>query len=372
MLFDRVWEYPAVLILALLAWPEPRERLTIEEIGRLVVGLACPALLLIPVFRPPDFIRWALLLTPAVMAVLMQRRLRLAAMLLTMLTFVGQVEGFGDYREHFRSFFGVVRLGEGRAQPLGPVRVMVHGVTLHGVQALAPRLRCTATSYYAPDTVIGSVIRREQAGKPAMTMAVVGLGAGTVATFVRAADRMRFFEIDPLMARLALDRRRFTFLRDCARGPVDIVLGDARLSLRRERPHSYDLILVDGFSSDSIPTHLLTVEAVRAYFSLLKPDGVLLLHLSNRNLLLEGPAAAAAKAAGGHALYGEHWVYGSTSAYVDASGAALLAARTAATLARYHDDPQYRPAHPDARPWTDDHTNVWGALMARIARGEDG
>lgn len=367
VLFDRVWEYPAVLILSLLAWRDARARLGFEHTGWLVVGLVCPLALLIPHLRPPDFLRWALLAAPAVMALLLQRHTRAVAMLMTMLAFVSQVQGFGAYDETMRSFFGVVRIGGAKAEPLGPVRVMVHGVTLHGVQALDPRYRCTPTSYYAPGTVIGRTFAREAQLKPALRTAVVGLGAGTVATFVRPQDAMTFFEIDPLMAKIALDARQFTFLNGCAKGPVSVVIGDARLSLRRMPSGLYDLMLVDGFSSDSIPTHLLTLEAVRDYLRLLKPDGVLLLHLSNRNLALQGPAAAAVRDAGGSALYGVHWMYGNTSAYVDASESVLVVAHDPATLARYRGDFELRAPRPDVRPWTDDHTQVFGALIARMS-----
>jgi len=194
----------------------------------------------------------------------------------------------------------------------------------------------------------------------------VGLGAGTVAAFVRPQDRLRFFEIDPMMVRLATDPARFSFVRGCARGPVDIVTGDARLSMRGEPSGAYDLILVDAFSSDSIPTHLLTVEALRGYLRLIKPDGVVLLHLSNRNLDLAGPAEAAAEAAGAAALYGQHWVYDDVSPYVEASGVALLMARNPTALKPYLDNPDWREPTQATRPWTDDYTNVWGAMIARF------
>jgi spermidine synthase len=366
VLFDRVIEYPVVLVLAVLAWPQSPERMQIRERGWFVAGLVCAIPLFVPHLHPPAFLHTALLWAPGLMGLLLRPWPRALVVLWAAIAAAGQAASLEAGAQHFRSFFGVVQIYDSRADGLGPVRIMVHGVTLHGVQALDPARRCTPTSYYAPATLIGGVFRTEQAIKPALRMGVVGLGAGTVATFVRPQDRMRFFELDPMVARLAEDPRRFSFLHGCARGPVDVVTGDARLSMRRERPGRYDLILVDAFSSDSIPTHLLTVEALRGYLRLIKPDGLVLLHLSNRNLDLSGPAEGAAKAAGAAALYGQHWVYADTSPYVEASGEALLLARDPRALEPFLGDPDWKEATQATRPWTDDYTNVWGAMVARL------
>jgi hypothetical protein len=366
VLFDRVIEYPAVLILAVLAWPQSAERMPIRERGWFVAGLACAIPLFVPHLRLPDFLHTALLWAPGLMGVLLRAWPRALLVLWAAIAAAGQAASLEAGAQHFRSFFGVVQVYDSRAEGLGPVRIMVHGITLHGVQALDPARRCTPTSYYAPATLIGGVFRTEQALKPSLRMGVVGLGAGTVAAFVRPQDRLRFFEIDPMMVRLATDPARFSFVRGCARGPVDIVTGDARLSMRGEPSGAYDLILVDAFSSDSIPTHLLTVEALRGYLRLIKPDGVVLLHLSNRNLDLAGPAEAAAEAAGAAALYGQHWVYDDVSPYVEASGVALLMARNPTALKPYLDNPDWREPTQATRPWTDDYTNVWGAMIARF------
>jgi spermidine synthase len=196
----------------------------------------------------------------------------------------------------------------------------------------------------------------------------VGLGTGTVASYVRRADRMRFYEIDPLMAKLALDPARFTFINGCAQGPVDVVLGDARLKLAAAPVGAYDLLLVDAFSSDAVPSHLLTVEGLREYLRVLAPDGVAVLHLSNRNMDLRGPAAAAAKAAGAHALAGEFWTAKGTSSAVASSQYVLLISHSPRALDRYRGKPGWSEPKADARPWTDDYTNVWGAVVAQARR----
>lgn len=364
VLFDGVWEYPAVLALSCLARPWGRRRKWEgREVGYLVAGFFWAAPLLVPQWVLPGILRGALVLAPVAMAVMLRNRGLAVTGLLALVALAAETQGYGRYEAHHRSFFGVTHLTTVHPDELGPTRIMVHGTTLHGAQALAPALRCRPTAYYATSTVIGTVFRTEQTAKPALRMAAVGLGAGTVATFVRPRDRMRFFEIDPEVVRISWDPANFSFVNGCAKGPVDVVLGDARLSLAKEPDNAFDLVLVDAFSSDSVPTHLLTVEALRGYLRVIKPDGVILLHLSNRNLALTGPATAAARDAGAVSLAGEHWKGPSTSDYAETGGLVLLVARNTRALDRYRGLPEWKPPVPSARAWTDDYTNVWGAMI---------
>jgi spermidine synthase len=148
------------------------------------------------------------------------------------------------------------------------------------------------------------------------------------------------------------------------KGGADVVLGDARLTLAREKPASYDMLMLDAFSADTVPTHLLTVEALQLYLRLLKPDGVLLLHLSNRNLALEAPAAASAKAAGGLALMQNYAPRDRASMFAASGTQAMLIAKSPAALAAFARDPRWRPARDKGvRAWNDDYTNVFGALL---------
>jgi hypothetical protein len=148
---------------------------------------------------------------------------------------------------------------------------------------------------------------------------------------------------------------------------VDYVLGDARLTMARQPTEAFDLLLIDAFSSDAVPTHLLTVEAVRGYLSHLRPDGVMILHLSNRNLDLKGPAQAVAIAAGGSARLQEHRVVRGQGNGWESDEDALIVGRTPAALARFAGDPRWRPADPNAaRPWTDDYVNLPGALWRKL------
>ena len=145
------------------------------------------------------------------------------------------------------------------------------------------------------------------------------------------------------------------------------MLGDARLTLARQPQAAFDLLLVDAFSSDAVPTHLLTVEALRGYLGHLKPDGLLLLHLSNRNLELVGPALAGARAAGGTALAQLHRLKPGQGTGWESDEDAVIVARSHEALAAYVATRKWRTADPfKARPWTDDYTNLAGALYGNL------
>jgi len=186
-----------------------------------------------------------------------------------------------------RNFYGVLRIL--RDDPGTPDEVvkLKHGRIFHGLQYPAPDRRYGVTSYYGPASGIGLALRRHPRrlhGEP-LRVGVVGLGTGTLAAYADAGDYFRFYEINPEV--IALSRGphpTFTYLQDC-RGQVDVIAGDARLSLESEPPQGFDVVAVDAFSSDAIPVHLLTREALLLYFRHLRgPDGVLVLHVSNRYL----------------------------------------------------------------------------------------
>jgi SAM-dependent methyltransferase len=143
--------------------------------------------------------------------------------------------------------------------------------------------RRKASSYYGPNSGFGLAIQALQDKGGPLNVAVIGLGTGTTAAYGRNGDLIRFYEINPQVVDLA--QKHFRYLSDSA-AKVEVALGDARLTLERERAPQFDLIAVDAFSGDSIPTHLLTIEALDAYFSRLKPEGVLVIHTTNRYLTL--------------------------------------------------------------------------------------
>jgi SAM-dependent methyltransferase len=273
-----------------------------------------------------------------------------------------------DTRETWRSFFGVLKRSETISPALGgPVYMLAHGTTLHGAQARDPRFRCQPLVYYTARTPIGQVFRGKQAQAANLRIGAVGLGTGSVAAYVRPGDHLTFFEIDPLVVKISSNPANFSYTTQCAKGPIDYVIGDARLTVAKQPAESFDILLIDAFSSDAVPAHLLTVEAVRGYLGKLKPDGVLILHLSNRNLDLMGPAQAVARAAGGWALVQN---YGPKGDYLDGWDSpedVVIVARNHAALAPFLAAGQWRTADPfKARPWTDDYTNLAGALYAKL------
>ncbi len=264
-----------------------------------------------------------------------------------------------------RSFFGVHRVTLDTEPAVGgTLHLLFNGTTIHGAQPEVDAFRCQALTYYAAIGPLGQVYGSLMATNPRANVAVVGLGAGTLATYIGPESRMRYFEIDPEVERIARDPRYFTYLSGCAKGEVDVVLGDARLTVAAEPEHSYDLIQIDAFSADNIPTHLLTTEALAIYFRALKPDGILMLHLSNRNLKLEPPAAAAAKEVGATALMQEFAPPPGTPPIVASPSQVMLMSKSPTALAAFARDPRWRPARDEgARAWTDGYTNILGPLI---------
>ncbi len=189
-----------------------------------------------------------------------------------------------------RNFYGVIKV---RAMD-GPIQGynLIHGAITHGSQAGPGPLHDVPTMYYTQPSGVGQAILNyppRVAGQP-IHIGVVGLGVGTIASYGRPGDVIRFYEIDPDVIAFARDSRYFSFLRDSP-AKVDIIVGDARLSMERELAHNerqgFDILVIDAFSGDSIPTHLLTKEAIQLYLAHLKPNGILAFNISNRHLDLE-------------------------------------------------------------------------------------
>jgi hypothetical protein len=194
-----------------------------------------------------------------------------------------------------RNFYGGLRVRDsGPATAQDTVRTLIHGTINHGEEYLVPDKRNIPITYYGGMTGVALAIRELQKNGP-IRYGVIGLGTGTMAAFGRPGDYLRFYEINPLVPRIA--RGEFYFVPE-SKAKVDIAMGDARLSLEREQPENYDLLVVDAFSSDAIPVHLLTKEAMELYFRHLKPNGFLAVHISNRYLDLQPVLAGEARATG--------------------------------------------------------------------------
>jgi SAM-dependent methyltransferase len=225
------------------------------------------------------------------------------------------VTGWEDARSarvRVRNFYGVLRVVDqvepnvvllkgDLGEPLdGDARFkkLMNGTIDHGLQFQSPARRNQPTCYYGPDSGAGVVLKSAAPGTP-QTVGVIGLGAGTLAAYGRSGDRYRFYEINPLVVRMA--NEEFSFLRDSP-AKIEIARGDARLSLENEQPQGFDVLVVDAFSGDAIPVHLLTREAFELYFRHLKPDGLLAVHISNQYLNLAPVVGGAARRLGKDAV----------------------------------------------------------------------
>lgn len=194
-----------------------------------------------------------------------------------------------------RNFFGITRV---TVSASGDMHQLVHGNTFHGRQFRDASRRAEPLTYYHRQGPLGGVFEALRARTTTPRIGVIGLGIGSMAAYAQAEDSWVFYEIDPAVLKVAQDPRWFTFLRDCAARDVRLVEGDARLRLRETADGAFDLLVLDAFSSDSIPVHLLTREAVALYRQKLRPDGWLAAHISNRYLNLEPVFAALARDAG--------------------------------------------------------------------------
>jgi hypothetical protein len=211
-----------------------------------------------------------------------------------------------------RGFYGVLQVTEENVGKTTGSRSLVHGRISHGMQFLDPKYRFAATAYYGVDSGVGTALKLlpERVLEPPspIHVGIVGLGVGTLATYAKPGDRFRFYEINPQVVSLA--RSHFTYLEDCE-GDEKVILGDGRISLERElaagESQNFNLLVIDAFSGDSIPIHLLTREAFELYFKHLKPDGVLAVHITNRHLDLSDPIRNIAEATGWQAFQISHY-----------------------------------------------------------------
>jgi predicted O-methyltransferase YrrM len=256
-----------------------------------------------------------------------------------------------------RSFYGSMRTLEMRYPDVPEdMRQLIHGTIIHGQQALSPELRTSPTTYYGPSSGLGLALQTMTS--PGRRIAMIGLGAGTIAAHGRAGDVIRFYEINPQVVDVA--RREFSFLNDSA-ATIEIALGDARLSLAGEPPQAFDLLAVDAFSGDAIPVHLLTQEAMAIYLRHLKADGVMAFHVTNHFLNLAPVVKRIADANGlGSALVADtrdnDMVFKSDWMLVTRNRDWLQRDDIAPLTSRIDEIP-------GLRPWTDDFNNLFQILQ---------
>jgi SAM-dependent methyltransferase len=257
-----------------------------------------------------------------------------------------------DVIERRRDFFGVVRVEK---DPRG--FALMHGRVLHGSQLSDPAKVRTPTTYYAPGSGVGRLL----SSRPGpVHVGAVGLGVGTLAAYVRPGDTYRFYEISPTVVAFAEGAGGYFTWLSGAPGKIEVVLGDARTSLEREPPNAYDVLVIDAFSGDSVPTHLLTLEAFRLYRSHVKPGGVLALHVSNRYLDLLPVVAKLAQALQWQSLVVDadrrgDWSAASLWVLLSADANALRIDTVGVKTSPFATE-QTGPL------WTDEFTSLWGLV----------
>lgn len=364
LLFNGVAEYPLALVLAaLLATASGEREKSPFSPGDWLwpLGLGAFAVALVLAFEASRFSAVAgaaglVFGVPALVCFFFSRRpvrfaLGIGALFLSGLLHSGE-KGRVLYAE--RSFFGVHRV---TLDPTGRFHLLVHGKTLHGTQALEPARRREPLAYYHRTGPAGDVLAAF-ARDPARRVGVVGLGVGSLASFALPRQAWTYFEIDPVVARLARDDRFFTFLRDSP-GAVQVILGDARVSLAAT-PAVFDVLVLDAFSSDAIPVHLVTREALALYLERLAPHGVLAFHISNLHLDLEPILGTLARTHGLAALVRDDTVLAPEEIHQGKAPSIWAAvARTPGDLAPLARDPRWRTARTDtSATWTDDYSSL--------------
>ncbi|HEX5442951.1 MAG TPA: fused MFS/spermidine synthase [Pirellulales bacterium] len=383
LLFRSTVEYPLALSLACMlappafSWPPLRgwrrpaaPRTALKQVGTAshtfglnlvapaLVGLASATLL----FRwAPEAKRWPALAVVALAALTATSPLRLG---LSVAAILWAAAWYDDEVHHLvhreRGFYGVLQVRTDGEDDY----YLDHGRIRHGQQRRSedPAVRDTPLLYYYPTGPVGQVFASWPGKAAPQPVAVIGLGVGSLASYGMRGQEFTFFEIDPAVEQLARDTRYFTYLRD-SRADCRVVLGDARLSLARQPDHHFGLMVVDAFSGDAIPVHLLTRQAMQLYLQKLSDEGVLAFHISNRFLDLAPVLGNLAKEL---QLAGLDQIEGAVTREETQAGKSVshwvVIARRRADLQWLAGDARWKPlaGRPELPLWTDDYTSLWG------------
>ena len=370
-LFNAVVEYPLAVLLACLLLPRADrqdETSTQHKTTRarqldlvlpVATGLLALALAFVARRLDLEYVQALALAAgiPLIVAYQFRRRplrfaLALGAVMLASALFA-QLSTRTLYAE--RNFFGVLRVTRDERAAL---HWLYNGSTIHGRQYTDFTRQCEPLSYYHQDGPLGQVFAAFQASPAATDVAIVGLGTGATAAYARAAERWTFYEINPAVVGVARAPEYFTYLINCAHAPISVVLGDARLQLAHAPDHAYGLIVLDAFSSDAIPVHLMTQQALDLYLSKLAPTGLLVFHISNRSLDLHPVVADLARSRNLACLVRDD-VQRDQSEGKESSQWVVMARRTE-DLNTLTSDPRWHALPGDAtrHVWTDDFSNI--------------
>ncbi|AEG00952.1 fused MFS/spermidine synthase [Methylomonas methanica] len=367
--FNAVYEYPIMIVAALLLRPGFFN-------GRWFLQPIFPGLLLITgfaiylstdsLFEYLDIIGGALILLAGLTYSVRHSPLGLGLLTAVILVFTLGLHSLASSTLYLqRTFFGVLSVREtviaDENQRSETVRELYHGTTKHGAERLTAANITTPLTYYSRPGPIGQLFTEFDAENQHWNIGAVGLGAGALACYSKEQQHWRFYEIDPLIVDVAKDPKWFHYLERC-NPQADMVVGDARLSLAKEPDNSFDLLIMDAFSSDAVPTHLLTREAMQLYFSKLKDDGMLAFHITNRHLALKKVLADHAENLQLSGLLQEFNPNNPAPLVVATDW--VVIAKQPQRLDRLRQSRlghwQKLPLTFDLQPWTDDFTNIIG------------
>ncbi|HLK50092.1 MAG TPA: fused MFS/spermidine synthase, partial [Bryobacteraceae bacterium] len=285
----------------------------------------------------------------------------LAVVVAGCLVFLGIIvrQMVNPYRLVARNFYGQLRVRDVRESPTDPFpsRNLIHGVINHGMQVLRAEYRRQPVSYFCPQSGIGRAMEA-LAGKP-RRIGILGLGCGTLAAYGHAGDLIRIYEINPLVLRIA--QSEFTYLHDTP-ASVQVAMGDGRLVLESEPSQQFDILVMDAFSGDSVPVHLITREAFTDYFRHLKPDGIVAVNISNAYLDLEPVIERAAAAFGKTALVYDFDPDPEDSLCFACTWALIMDPKTLDAHSGLRKDARVLQPKRTFRTWTDDYSNMFGIL----------
>ena len=363
-LFSAPLEYPVAIILALLVRPVTAQEQKTKSWWRItfptfIFLLTFALSLFVPRFDLSGKLEGALvLLLPFVLCFVLSFRrpvvfaLGLAAFMFASIPYLNASE---QTLATERNFFGIWRV---TSSPHEDFRRLYHGSTVHGVQLNDQARKCEATSYYHKDGPLGQVFAVYNSKPPIKPVAATGLGAGTIGTYAAQGQEWDFYDIDPAIVRIASDPRYFTFLSDCTKASYRMILGDARLRLREAPSGKYGLQIMDAFSSDSVPAHLLTTEAINLYLDKLSSDGLLAFHISNRYLNLEPLLSGLARREGLVAYIRKDEERNVVGRYPSVW---VVMARNDSALGAIAKDDRWQRVQGDM-VWTDDFSNILSLL----------
>jgi len=380
LMFSWIAEYPILIALAVLCLPVATERFPLWGRWYWPVLAVVAMLLVVPVLVPGAMLEWLstrrvlvvglLTIAAVVFAVALRAdRLKLFALIALALVLLRLYPADGGSVETVRSFFGIHKIV---AVDDGRYHVLMHGTTAHGAQQMLNADGSPITgrpeplTYYSRDGGMAQAIRAMRAAKGGpLRVAVIGLGTGSLACTAEPGETWKFFEIDQAIVDLARNPKYFNFIDKCMPDMAPVI-GDARLTFADEPDGAYDVIVVDAYSSDAIPVHLATVEAMAIYKKKLAPHGAVVMHVTNRHLDL---ANVAEGIAGANGL--TSWVDVHISPRIEEfiySSIVVVSARSAEDVGEIASSNAWvlTSAEPGQGVWTDDYSNVLGALWRRL------